>query len=265
MATQDEEGLKKLEYLSLVSKVCDELQSHGGLGDKVVAEFITELGRRCETVDEFDAELKKNGANMPDYFVRTLLTIIHAILPPKPKGKSEKESKDVKKDSDVKYPALAIADSRDRAKQLEKELAIEAQSRLEDEEREKEKERERARRERHRDRDRYNKDRDHRGDNYDEYDRSRRRDRDQGRDHDRRNRHSRDEDDGEDNMRSGGDRGRSGGNRRYGHSDEPELYMVYRGRVSRVMDTGCFVQLNDFRGKEGLVHVSQIASRNWEC
>ncbi|KAI8028084.1 putative pre-mRNA-splicing factor ATP-dependent RNA helicase DEAH5 [Camellia lanceoleosa] len=45
------------------------------------------------------------------------------------------------------------------------------------------------------------------------------------------------------------------------HSDEPELYQVYKGRVSRVMDTGCFVQLTDFRGKEGLVHVSQIANR----
>ncbi|KAI8017549.1 putative pre-mRNA-splicing factor ATP-dependent RNA helicase DEAH5 [Camellia lanceoleosa] len=27
------------------------------------------------------------------------------------------------------------------------------------------------------------------------------------------------------------------------------------------MDTGCFVQLTNFRGKEGLVHVSQIANR----
>ncbi|KAM2016623.1 hypothetical protein ACFX16_047016 [Malus domestica] len=44
-------------------------------------------------------------------------------------------------------------------------------------------------------------------------------------------------------------------------SDEPELYQVYRGRVSRVMDTGCFVQLNDLRGNEGLVHVSQMATR----
>ena len=27
------------------------------------------------------------------------------------------------------------------------------------------------------------------------------------------------------------------------------------------MDTGCFVQLSDLQGKEGLVHVSQIATR----
>ena len=58
-----------------------------GFGDKVLAE----LGINYETVDEFDAKLKENGVGMPDYFVRTLWTIIHAILPPKPK--LEKESK----------------------------------------------------------------------------------------------------------------------------------------------------------------------------
>ncbi|CAL2239665.1 unnamed protein product [Prunus armeniaca] len=44
MAATDD-GLKKLEYLSLVSKVCSELKTHIGVGDKVLAEFITELGR----------------------------------------------------------------------------------------------------------------------------------------------------------------------------------------------------------------------------
>ncbi|MED6164636.1 hypothetical protein PIB30_092147 [Stylosanthes scabra] len=48
---------------------------------------------------------------------------------------------------------------------------------------------------------------------------------------------------------------------RHGGGGEIELYKVYKGRVSRVIDTGCFVQLDDFRGKEGLVHVSQIATR----
>ncbi|KAL6289281.1 hypothetical protein ACE6H2_006791 [Prunus campanulata] len=43
MAATDD-GLKKLEYLSLVSKVCSELETHIGVGDKVLAEFITELG-----------------------------------------------------------------------------------------------------------------------------------------------------------------------------------------------------------------------------
>uniref|UniRef100_A0A7C8ZHG2 RNA helicase n=1 Tax=Opuntia streptacantha TaxID=393608 RepID=A0A7C8ZHG2_OPUST len=104
-----EQALKKLEYLSLVSKVCSELETHVGVGDKVVAEFITELGRKCHSVDEFDAKLKENGAEMPDYFVRTLLTIIHAILPPSP----ESEKKD---GGDSKFSGLTIADGRDRVK-----------------------------------------------------------------------------------------------------------------------------------------------------
>ncbi|RWW71657.1 hypothetical protein BHE74_00020601 [Ensete ventricosum] len=45
------------------------------------------------------------------------------------------------------------------------------------------------------------------------------------------------------------------------NSNELELYKVYKGRVSWVMDTGCFVQLTDSRGKEGLVHVSQIVNQ----
>ena len=45
----------------------------------------------CDTVVGFDSKLKENGAELPDSFVRMLLTIIHAILPPpKPKPKSEK-------------------------------------------------------------------------------------------------------------------------------------------------------------------------------
>uniref|UniRef100_A0A2N9IUA8 Uncharacterized protein n=1 Tax=Fagus sylvatica TaxID=28930 RepID=A0A2N9IUA8_FAGSY len=72
-----------------VSDLCSGARgAHGpGFGDKVLAE----LGINYETVDEFDAKLKENGVGMPDYFVCTLLTIIHAILPPKPK--LEKESK----------------------------------------------------------------------------------------------------------------------------------------------------------------------------
>nr|KYP49486.1 putative pre-mRNA-splicing factor ATP-dependent RNA helicase [Cajanus cajan] len=166
-----EDGLKKLEYLSLVSKVCTELESHTGTGDKVLAEFITELGRSSENVEEFDTKLKENGAEMPDYFVRTLLTIIHAILPPKPKDlKKEKESSTGK----TKRDGYEEDDGRGRE----------------------------------------NGDRD-----------------------------------------SGNRKGSRNG------SGEPELYAVYKGRVSRVMETGCFVQLDDIRGKEGLVHVSQMATR----
>jgi ATP-dependent RNA helicase DHX8/PRP22 len=43
---------------------------------------------------------------------------------------------------------------------------------------------------------------------------------------------------------------------------EPELFAIYKGRVSRIMDYGCFVQLQGVRDrKERLVHVYHIASR----
>ncbi|CAM8879472.1 unnamed protein product [Rhodiola kirilowii] len=252
------DGLKKLEYLSLVSKVCTELESHLGFGDKVLAEFITELGRNCETVDEFDRKLKENGAEMPDYFVITLLKIIHAILPPE----GRKEERDVRSGDDgdgrkSKFPGLGIEDSVDRVRELEKEIERETRIRDGGEERDRGEERERSR---YRDRDRGG-----RGDR-DEDRRERRRDRDRGeddrrerhrdRDRDRREKHFRDEDEDVEDMNV--ITGRRNGQ---AQPTEPELYMVYKGRVTRVMETGCFVQLSDFKGKEGLVHVSQMATR----
>lgn len=39
---------------------------------------------------------------------------------------------------------------------------------------------------------------------------------------------------------------------------EPELYAIYDGRVSNIVDFGCFVELDGFHRKEGLVHVAHI-------
>ncbi|XP_042405844.1 probable pre-mRNA-splicing factor ATP-dependent RNA helicase DEAH5 [Zingiber officinale] len=52
-----------LEYFSWLSNVCQELESHVGSGDKVLAEFITDLCRDSEAVDEFESKLKEFGAN----------------------------------------------------------------------------------------------------------------------------------------------------------------------------------------------------------
>lgn len=270
------DSLKGLEYFSLVSNVCKELESHIGSGDKVLAEFITELGRDSETVDEFEAKLKEFGAgDMPDYLVRSLLTMIHAILPPG--FKTSKKGADFSAD-DKTFPALSRPDDRDRARELRLEIEKDADRKAEDErrkfDRDRDRERERDRSERHRnDRDR---ERDSRGRDRDrsrdwnrdrerERDRDRyaERDRDRERDH-RWKKHSdyrgHDEDEEEEEEEEEHRERRHPAQPRR-TSDEPELYAVYKGRVSRVMDTGCFVQLNDLRGKEGLVHISQIASR----
>ncbi|KAL3530395.1 hypothetical protein ACH5RR_009717 [Cinchona calisaya] len=122
-----------------------------GFGDKVLAEFIVDMGRNCATIAEFNAKIRENGGglDLPDYLVRTLLTVIHAILPKKSVVESDRKRRE---------------------------------------------------------------------------DRRRERDRDDGR--------------------------------------EPELYIkVYKGRVSRVMDKACFVEMNELGGKEGLLHVSEMMAR----
>jgi ATP-dependent RNA helicase DHX8/PRP22 len=120
-------GLKKLEYLSLVSKVCTELEAHIGCSDKTLAQFIVDIAQRSHTVEAFDQGLKKNGAEIPEYFVKTLLIIIHAILPPKSKAELEK-LKGLDGDEEVKnsaFPGLSVPDNRTRVKELEEELASE--------------------------------------------------------------------------------------------------------------------------------------------
>ncbi|PQP91573.1 putative pre-mRNA-splicing factor ATP-dependent RNA helicase DEAH5 [Prunus yedoensis var. nudiflora] len=95
MAAATEDIFTKLDHLSLLSKVVLVLETHTGLGDVVLAKFITGLGRSCETVDEFNSKVQENGAQMADYFVCTLFTIIHTIRrpkPPKPEKVSKKDS-----------------------------------------------------------------------------------------------------------------------------------------------------------------------------
>lgn len=57
--------LVKLEELSLVSKICTELENHLGVNDKDLAEFIIALASKHSTFDKFKAALLKNGADFP--------------------------------------------------------------------------------------------------------------------------------------------------------------------------------------------------------
>jgi ATP-dependent RNA helicase DHX8/PRP22 len=293
-----EDGLRKLEYLSLVSKVCSELETHIGVGDKVLAEFITELGRDSATVAEFDARLKEKGADFPDYFVRTLLTIIHAILPPSSNPSSAAVAAGPAGAEASKFPGLARPDDPEHARNLRIELERDADAAApapaparDDRDRRRDgrgRDHDYNRGGRDHDRDRGGRDhrdrgsRDHCVQDRGSRERDRGRDREYGRDQDRDRGRDRDGDwhrnrdkgrdrdmdqqwsrryeDEEVEDRGVGGRGRDVAASNL--SGEPELYQVYRGRVTRVMDTGCFVRLEDVRGgREGLVHVSQMASR----
>ncbi|KAK1695004.1 hypothetical protein QYE76_011701 [Lolium multiflorum] len=73
------EAMRCLTDLSLVSKVCSELEAHGGVGDRDHADFIVHLARRSPSVAEFHAKLREHEFQAPDYLARTLHTVIHAI------------------------------------------------------------------------------------------------------------------------------------------------------------------------------------------
>nr|XP_046233744.1 ATP-dependent RNA helicase DHX8-like [Scatophagus argus] len=112
MAALDE--IKRLEYLSLVSKVCTELENHLGISEKDLAEFIISLAEKHPTFEEFKAVLTENGADFTDTLVGNLLRLIHTMraLPstskahqPEVKPKSEKDK------LKEKYPALCQPDA----------------------------------------------------------------------------------------------------------------------------------------------------------
>ena len=50
-------SLAELQYLSLVSKVCTELDNHLGVSDKTLAEFIIDLAKKNPELPAFRAAL----------------------------------------------------------------------------------------------------------------------------------------------------------------------------------------------------------------
>ena len=76
--------LQKLEHLSLVSKVCTELENHYEINDKDLAEFIIEIADKHPEFDDFKNTLTKNGAEFTDSFFENLFRLIKHMKPAKP-------------------------------------------------------------------------------------------------------------------------------------------------------------------------------------
>ena len=68
--------LSQLEHLSLVSKICTELDNHYSLNDKDLAEFIIDSADKNPKLDDFKRVLSENGAEFTTSFVESLLRII---------------------------------------------------------------------------------------------------------------------------------------------------------------------------------------------
>lgn len=73
--------LEQLEHLSMVSKVCTELDNHYNLNDKDLAEFIIDIAGKNPVFADFKRVLADNGAEFTDSFVENLLRIIKHMKP----------------------------------------------------------------------------------------------------------------------------------------------------------------------------------------
>uniref|UniRef100_A0A8C4T8L5 ATP-dependent RNA helicase DHX8 n=1 Tax=Erpetoichthys calabaricus TaxID=27687 RepID=A0A8C4T8L5_ERPCA len=260
--------LRKLEYLSLVSKVCTELDNHLGINDKDMAEFVISLAEKNPNVDSFKFALLKNGGEFTDSLISNLLRLIQTMRPPAKPSQSKAVETPVKSKPDKDrlkelFPALCRPDNppsrvilddddvkvaADAMKELEAFMPsvsgsekVSSKSSRHRKKRSRSRDRDRERRRRHRSRSRS---------------RSRSRDRDKGKS--RRRSRSRTPSPGRKARDKGADRWKDK------HVDrpppeEPSVGDIYVGKVTSIMQFGCFVQLEGLRKRwEGLVHISEL-------
>ncbi|ESN96360.1 hypothetical protein HELRODRAFT_189215 [Helobdella robusta] len=286
---------KKLEYLSLVSKICTELENHYSLNDKDLAEYIIHLAEKNPTYDSFKKSLYDNGAEFSDSFIGNLLRLIEKMNP-KMKASScsgieISEDKSLKK---ALFPGLSLPDDPSVRTMLEAEVKKETttdangkkdkkspsspSSPVRKKERKHEKRSKRSRsssrsrRSRSSSRSRRSRSssqsrrKSRRYDEEDKYSRKRR-NADEDDDSDRKRRHRNEEsnkksrwhEDRDDNKRSRKADDDGNDHRRKELALEPEVGKIYSGRVTSITTFGCFVQLEGLKKRwEGLVHLSHL-------
>ncbi|RWS25016.1 RNA helicase-like protein [Leptotrombidium deliense] len=252
------EEIKKLEYLSLVSKICTELENHLQINDKDLAEYIISLADENDTFDKFKNALVSNGAEFTDSFIANLLRIIQHMKPKE--SKTDKlDSSDDKPVDDVSmkralFPYLAMPNDPSVRNMLDAELkdnkdvevansamalleALAPKGKLEESIK------------RQRDDDDYSRERKYRrrsrSKSRDRHHKSRNRSRSRERKHRRRS--------------VSHDRNRRRREKERELPSEPAAGMILEGKVTNIMQFGCFVQLEGLKKRwEGLVHISQL-------
>ncbi|KAI0320071.1 P-loop containing nucleoside triphosphate hydrolase protein [Amylostereum chailletii] len=235
MANND---LYNFEFLSLVSKITQEINNHTGLSDKTLAEFVIDLHDNSKTLPDFKKKLKDVGADFPDSFIENMDRLILTLHPKhkkksaKANGKAKAKGEVVLEEQDKKkrmFPGLALADqewkpsvSKDALMQEVDDMMSQFESTAKKARRRPSDDEPSAKRQR----------------------RSRspppHSDPPRGRGYDR-------------DDRRGMERGRPA------LDDRPVLYKIYNGKVSGLKEFGAFVQLEGINGRaEGMVHISNI-------
>ncbi|KAK3789393.1 hypothetical protein RRG08_005541 [Elysia crispata] len=105
--------LQKLEYLSLVSKVCTELENHLGINDKDLAEYVIDLAEKNNTFASFKKALEERDAAFADSLIANLLRLIQKMKPQKKAKTFEETEQEEDKKADVEMkkkmlPGLAL-------------------------------------------------------------------------------------------------------------------------------------------------------------
>ncbi|CAG5108336.1 Similar to DHX8: ATP-dependent RNA helicase DHX8 (Homo sapiens) [Cotesia congregata] len=271
------DDIKKLEYLSLVSKICTELENHLGLNDKDL---------KNPTPDGFKQALRENGGELSDSFMENLFRIIQHMKPSKPSNNKDSVKNTNQSGAARKYPGLALANSAPSAlsddeevneamsilealapSSLQKSNEINKKISKKAEKKDKgkrsqsrSKSRERRNRSRSPQRKRQRSCSRNRSATRNSKLKSRNRDRSRSRNRDQKRRRSR--------CRNRSSSSRDGKQRR-GSRDRsrspkeipsnPEVGKIYSGKVANIVQFGCFVQLEGLRRKcDGLVHISQL-------
>lgn len=121
MSISKRSSIGELQRLSLVSKVCTELDNHLGLSDRTLAEFIIHLADKFPDPPAFRHALAENGAEFPDSLSNNLLRMIGAMKPSalKEKGKAEGAKPTIsalaprvpRNETEARFPGLAMANT----------------------------------------------------------------------------------------------------------------------------------------------------------
>lgn len=235
--------ITELEKLSIISRICTELENNLGSGDRVLAEFMLDLYERSHgSLDEFKQNIvRETGEDenldeetiggLPLKLITALFRVMDLLYPKTPKEvdgeHSEVPSVHALDKSDEIPPKFSVKEHEQEISNFRKQAgAIPALSLGNSE--------------------RIDKPKD-----YSDRRRGRSRSPQQNR-----NNHQR--------QRSPKNDGSGLGRQRERNSPDPEpiLYEVYEGRVTSMRNFGAFVQLEGVRGRiEGMVHISMIADR----
>lgn len=120
----------RLEHLSLVSKVCVELDNHLAINDKDLAEFVVALAVKNNSLHAFKAALVSNGAEFPDSLSASILRLVQLMkqsstaasnsdLVSKRKKRGDKLNNEERR---MLVPALAMKNERIRRTSPENEV-----------------------------------------------------------------------------------------------------------------------------------------------